>query len=346
MSPLRNLSRRLVERLPRWRAAPRRAPEAGAGTDAGAALAQAQLALDSHIDRKLEEVITDTEMSAHAIVHHVRQLYDSAAAVMRYLDSSNSGSQQIGHDIHASVRQLVDVRGFLEGLPGKVERDQQAMHAVSQEIADLNAQIEAVQSIAMQSHLLAINAAIEASRAGEAGRAFRVVADEVRVLASNSHAAAQNIRTGLAHAREVMAASVRANQDESALQLEAIARSRGAIEQLEHSFEDMTQYYKTRFTVLARHNEQLTAGIADVLGQTQFQDVVRQLIERVRSTIDRRNLTVQEALALLPDTPAVNSQVRSMEVLLDDFLSQEACHTHSARLDEAAESDGPRIELF
>lgn len=346
MKRLRSLPRRLAERLPRWRLAPRRAPDAEAGGRAGAELAQAQLALDSHIDRKLEEVVTDTELSAQAIVHHVRQLYDSAAAVMRYLDLSDQGSQQIGHDIHESVRQLVGVRSFLESLPAKVERDQQAMQALSQEITALNAQVEAVQSIAMQSHLLAINAAIEASRAGEAGRAFRVVADEVRVLASNSHAAAQNIRTGLAQARDVVTTRLRASQDESAQQLATVDCSRGAIEKLEHSFEDMTQYYKTRFTVLARHNEQLTAGIADVLGQTQFQDVVRQLIERVRTTIDRRNYTVQQALTLLPDSPAAGQHVQDMQALLDSFLAEEAHHTHSARLDEATDSDGPSIELF
>jgi len=346
MGPLRKLSQRLAARLPRARAAAGHAPDPKAGSGSRAALGEARRALDSHIDRKLEEVVVDTESSAQSIIHHVRQLHDSAAAVMRYLDNANCGSQQIGHDIQESVRQLVDVRSFLEGLPGKVEREQQAMEAVSREIADLNAQIEAVQSIAMQSHLLAINAAIEASRAGEAGRAFRVVADEVRQLASNSHAAAQNIRHGLAHARDVIASSVRANHDESAQQLAAIARSRDAIENLEHSFEDMTQYYKTRFTVLARHNEQLTTGIADVLGQTQFQDVVRQLIERVRGAIDQRNATVEEALALLPDSPSLAGQARSMEDLLASFVEAESYHTHSARLDDDAGGDGPRIELF
>ncbi|AVR98638.1 methyl-accepting chemotaxis protein [Pseudoduganella armeniaca] len=346
MDRLRSLPRRLAQRLPRWRSAPRRAAQAPAGGRTGAELAQAQLALDSHIDRKLEEVVADTELSAQAIVHHVRQLYDSAAAVMRYLDLSDQGSQQIGHDIHDSVRQLVEVRSFLETLPAKVERDQQAMQELTREITALNSQVEAVQSIAMQSHLLAINAAIEASRAGEAGRAFKVVAEEVRVLASNSHSAAQNIRTGLAQAREVVSTRLRASQDESAQQLATVASSRGAIGKLEDSFEDMTQYYKTRFTVLARHNEELTSGIADVLGQTQFQDVVRQLIERARATIDRRNVTVQQALALLPDSPAAAQHVQDMQALLDSFLAEEASHTHSARLDEAAQSDGPSIELF
>lgn len=343
MSRLRVLYRRLRARAGRAGDMPARP---GGQAAAGGALAEAKDALDRHIDRKLEEVVVGTEQSASAIVGQVRQLYDSAAAVMRYLDGSNCGSAQIGADIRDSVQQLVDVRAFLETLPGKVERDRKTMQMVSREIIELGKQIEAVQSIALQSHLLAINAAIEASRAGEAGRAFRVVADEVRKLASNSHAAAQDIRTGLAHAREAIEEGLQANERESARQLEAIEQSRGAVEKLGHSFEDMTQYYKTRFTVLARHNEQLTTGIANVMGQTQFQDVVRQLIERVRGAMGQRDAALVDVLALVPDNAAVADGTRSLETLLDSFLRAEACHASAARLPDAADADGPCIELF
>jgi methyl-accepting chemotaxis protein len=172
------------------------------------------------------------------------------------------------------------------------------------------------------------------------------VADEVRKLASNSHAAAQDIRTGLAHAREAIEDGLRANARESAQQLDAIQQSRGAIEKIEHSFEDMTQYYKTRFTVLARHNEQLTTGIANVLGQTQFQDVVRQLIERARGAMGERDAMLLDVLALVPDSAAVADGARSMETLLDTFLQAEAYHASAVREPDGADTDGPCIELF
>jgi methyl-accepting chemotaxis protein len=311
----------------------------------GAAL-DAYLELEEAIDGTLNEIIRDTDSSAKSIIKHVRRLHDSASKLVSYLDGTNLEAGDLGKEIIESVAFLSDIGAFIERLPAKMEHDLSSVRALVAEIRFLGELTSDVKAISLQSHLLAINAAVEAGRAGPVGSAFKVVADEMRRLAGNSSAMALKINKGLARAQEIVENGLQSTITESASQIADVSKAARTIGRLRENFEDMSQYYKTRFSIVMKHNEDLVKDIGEALGQIQYQDVVRQSIERIRDAARRRN----EALCALPfigggySAEAGELPVQ-LELILDDYLAEERKHRRSSP--HAEGGDAPlTVELF
>jgi methyl-accepting chemotaxis protein len=108
----------------------------------------------------------------------------------------------------------------------------------------------------------------------------------------------------------------------------------------------MSQYYKTRFAVVTQHNQELAKNIAEMLGQIQYQDVVRQCIERIRVAIKQRNAFLEQACGVVQDGEADMAQLSViLGSILNDYQNEEDMHKHSVRHDSGDGSE-LKIELF
>lgn len=298
-----------------------------------AELLDMHLRLDEEIDRKLVEVIAGTETSAMEIMANVRDLFDTASNLVAYLNNSSIKGGALEREIFSSVTSISEVGLFIEQMPAKIERDMQNVHSIVSEIKGLSGLVEAVKQISMQSHLLAINASIEASRAGASGAAFRAVADEMRVLANNSGQVAKQINDGLSRARHVIDNGIAAGIMSSSQELEQITHAVDSIRKIKDNFEDISQYYKTSFMVVTKHNVDLAKNIGEVLGTIQYQDVVRQCVDRIRFAIERRNQFLKNSVDRL-DSNSQAQELLQLPALLEliriEYLAEEEKHNSAA----------------
>nr|WP_110994823.1 methyl-accepting chemotaxis protein [Pseudomonas sichuanensis] len=139
----------------------------------------------------------------------MNQMTATALEVARSAALAAEGAQRVNHE-SASGRDLVESQqGSIARLAGEIDQSVVAVNQLAADSQAIGRVLEVIRSIAEQTNLLALNAAIEAARAGEQGRGFAVVADEVRTLARRTQDSTEEIAQMIERLREGVGAAVR-----------------------------------------------------------------------------------------------------------------------------------------
>lgn len=178
------------------------------------------------------------------------------------------------------------------------------MREITAELAKIDTNLGEMDGIATQTNLLAINAAIEAARAGDAGRGFAVVAQEVQTLSSRSRQFSEDIRLNVDEVQQLVGKAESSINEVASQDMNFALQSKKSAEALMEEIRTLDEYRNEAVNELARISETVSGEVNTGIRKMQFQDMVDQILSRVHDRlelVDSSVTRINEQTSLAPE---------------------------------------------
>ena len=195
-------------------------------------------------------------------------MVSTTSDIAKNCEAAAMTSNQSQDIIREGVDQVEFVINDIRAQADKTKKDAELIAALLEQSNRIGTIVQTIEDIASQTNLLALNAAIEAARAGEAGKGFAVVADEVRALASRSSASTQEI-TKMVSQIQTDANNANDSMVQSSTEMENLAQKAAGVTAILNDIIDHVGNVNSQIGQIATAAQQQTTATAEISNNMQ-----------------------------------------------------------------------------
>lgn len=301
--------------------------------------------------QQMENAISELSQRFSGIVDKLDNAVRTTSATTSSIDNQDSGLLAV---FAKSERELGAVVATMESAMSSKTEMLSKVQDLNQFTKELQQMATDVASIAWQTNLLAINAAIEAAHAGENGRGFSVLAQEVRKLSALSGDTGKRITEKVALINAAIVETRETAEASNLAESRSLADSQDTITSVLNQLRGVTDSLVASTDLLKDESMDIKAEISEALVQLQFQDRVSQImshvkhnIERLPAVLDDNRQQFEQAGALKPlDSAGLLAELEQTYAMKEERALHRQRHDSHQSTEPAPSQDDVEITFF